>query len=136
MKPTFLLRILIASALLIVTAIHVVHAALSEEQAIALANKALVKWGVDSPSWTVELQKSRTEWEKKRKSWEEYTKNTNSTWPKARIAEIDEALKGKEIWSVVYNRNTPPGVKAFHPHAIVFLDTTTGEVLAVINPEE
>jgi hypothetical protein len=136
MIPTFLQRILIASSLLIILTPYVAHAALSEEQAIALANKELVKWRVHLPSWTVELQKSRTEWERKRSSWEEYTIKTNSTWPKARIAEIEKAMTGKEVWSVVYNRKVPPDAKVFHTHAIVFLDATTGEVLAVINPEE
>lgn len=139
MKLVFLQRIFLASALLIILVPYVAHAALSEEQAIVLANKEIVKWGVTLTGWESIVDKDRRDWQLTRESWEEWVKTigkgrTEET--NARIAEIENSMKGREVWSVVYNRKIPPGAKVFHTHAIVFIDATTGEIIAVVNPEE
>ena len=54
----------------------------------------------------------------------------------ARIEEIENAIKGKEVWLVVYRAVVPPGQKVFHTHAIVFLDAKTGDVLPIKHQEE
>lgn len=109
---------------------------LSDEQAIAIANKEIAKFNVDPSGWKVSLDKSGDEWVRKRRSWEDYLKSTSVTWPRDRIAEIEMAMKGKDIWLVVYDRLVPPGKRILHTHAIVFLDSKAGNILAVINPEE
>lgn len=139
MTCTFLQRILIASALWIVPAPYVAQAALSEEKAIELANKEIVKWGVTLSGWESSLDKNRRDWQLTRESWEKWVATVGkgrAIETNARIAELENSMKGREVWSVVYNRKVPPGTKVFHTHAIVFLDATTGDVIAVVNPEE
>ncbi len=139
MMSTFLQRTLMAGVLLIVQAPYLAYAALAEEQAIALANKEIVKWGVALSDWESMIDKDRRDWQLTRESWEQWVKTVGKgrvAETNARIAEIENSLKGREVWSVVYNRKVPPGTKVFHTHAIVFLDATTGDVIAVVNPEE
>ncbi len=139
MIAPILQRVLLMSALFIFPVIYVAHAALSEETAIKLANKEIVKWGVTLSDWESSLDKDRRDWQLTRESWEKWVKTVGkgrAAETNARIAEIENSMNGREVWSVVYNRKVPPGAKVFHTHAIVFLDAANGDVIAVINPEE
>lgn len=111
-------------------------AELSDHQAITIANKEMAKFDVDPSRWKVYIDKNGEDWVHKRRSWEDYMKSTSVTWPRDRIAEIEMATKGKDIWLVIYDRLIPPGKRILHTHAIVFLDAKNGDILAVINPEE
>ncbi len=112
---------------------------ISDQQALELANKEIVKFYVDPKHWDVHIDKTLQDWKLTRDSWEKWV-NTLATGmaaeTRARIAEIETAIKGKAVWLVVYNLKVPPGKRILHAHAIVFLDAETGEVLAVVNPEE
>ena len=114
-------------------------AELSDQQAIVIANKEMAKFDVDPARWDVRLEKDRHDWQQTRESWEKWIATEargRTADTRARIEEIETAMKRKEVWLVVYNRKVPPGQRVRHSHAIVFLDAKTGNILAVINPEE
>ena len=114
-------------------------AELSDQQAIAIANKEMAKFDVDPAGWVIRLDKDSHDWQRTRESWERWIETAGkgrAADTKARIGVIEGAMKGKDIWLVVYNRAIPPGKHVLHNHAIVFLDSRTGKVLSVINPEE
>jgi hypothetical protein len=109
---------------------------ISDQQALEIAKKEIVKYHVDPRAWTKQIDKSLEEWGRKRRSWEEWMRVTKVQWPQRRIDEIESAIKGKKVWLVVFDRSLPPEVHSAHDHAIVFLDASSGEVISVIHPEE
>jgi hypothetical protein len=114
-------------------------AAITDQQASAIADKAILKFGIGPPYWTSQLEKSPDDWYRTRASWEKWLSTQGmerSADTKARIEEIENAIKGKEVWLVVYRAVVPPGQKVFHTHAIVFLDAKTGDVLPIKHQEE
>jgi hypothetical protein len=114
-------------------------AEISDNQALELANKEIVKFYVDLQQWDAHIDKTLQDWRLTRDSWENWVKSFakgRAAETNARIAEIEAAIKGKEVWLVVYNRKVPPGMRIRHTHAIIFLNAENGEVLAVINQEE
>jgi hypothetical protein len=120
------------------TAVHA-SAEISDQQALDSANKEIVKFHVNPPHWDMHIDKTLQDWRITRDSWENWVNTVakgRAADTYARIAEIEAAIKGKEVWLVVYKKLVPPGVRVFHTHAVVFLDATSGEVLAIINPEE
>ncbi len=44
-------------------------------------------------------------------------------------------MAGRHVKAVVYNLVLPPGERALHPNAMVFVDANSGKVLAIIAPE-
>lgn len=114
-------------------------AEITDKQALAIADKAVLKFGIGAPYWTSQLEKTLDDWYRTRASWEKWFRTQGKERTddaKARIAEIEDALEGKKVWSVVYRAVVPPGQLIFHTHAIVFLDANTGDVLEIINQEE
>jgi len=114
-------------------------AAITDQQALAIADKAILKFGIGPPYWTSQLEKSLDDWYRTRASWEKWfirQPKERTAETKARIDEIESAIGGKEVWLVVYRAAVSPGQWVFHTHAIVFLDAKTGNVLNIINQEE
>jgi len=112
---------------------------ISESQAIELANKEAEKYHIHPAQWTIRAEKDPREWHVARKDWEHWVATVargEAAHTNARIAKIENAIKGREVWFVTYKRIIPPGQVPHHSEAIVFLDAQTGTILDVINPEE
>jgi hypothetical protein len=48
---------------------------------------------------------------------------------------MELVMERKRVWAVVYKLTLPPGERAFHTNAMVFVDADSGRVLAFIEPE-
>ena len=85
------------------------------------------------------MEKNLADWYLTRASWEKRIRAASkgrSEEITARIGEIENALKGKDVWLVVYRYPVHPAQRILHTHAIVFLDSKTGDVLEIIYSEE
>ena len=110
-----------------------------EAQAYAIANKAMVKYRVHVPPWASKVEKDLQEWYLTRSSWERRLRlvgKDHSEAIKARIGKIENAIKGKDVWSIVYRYPGHSAQRTVHTHAIVFLDSRNGDVLEIIHREE
>jgi hypothetical protein len=108
-------------------------------QAVAIADKAIVRYRVQVPPWVSKVDKNLEDWDLTRASWEKRIRAAGkgrSEDIKARIREIENAIKGKDVWLVVYRYPVHPAQRILHTQAIVFLDSKTGDVLEIIHPEE
>ena len=114
-------------------------AEIPEWQAVAIADKAIVRYRVQVPPWVSKVEKNLEDWHLTRASWEKRIRAASkdrSKDIKARIGEIENAIKGKDVWLVVYRYPVHPAQRILHTHAIVFLDSKTGDVLEIIYSEE
>jgi len=114
-------------------------AEIPEWQAVAIADKAIVRYRVQVPPWVSKVEKNLEDWDLTRASWEKRIRaatKDRSKDIKARIGEIENAIKGKDVWLVVYRYPVHPAQRILHTHAIVFLDSKTGDVLEIIYSEE
>jgi hypothetical protein len=114
-------------------------AEIPEWQAVSIADKAIARYQVYVPPWVSKVEKNLADWYLTRASWEKRIKAASkgrSEEIKARIGEIENALKGKDVWLVVYRYPVHPAQRILHTHAIVFLDSKTGDVLEIIYSEE
>jgi hypothetical protein len=112
---------------------------ISESQAIELANKEVEKYYINPAQWHIRAEKDRREWQATREAWEHWVATVargGVAVYNARIAKIENAIKGREVWFVTYKRIIPPGQVPHHSEAIVFLDAQTGQILDVKNQEE
>jgi predicted GH43/DUF377 family glycosyl hydrolase len=110
-----------------------------EGQAYAIADKAIVKYRVHVPPWVSKLEKDLEDWHRTRASWERRIRvvgKAQSEAIEARIGKIENAIKGKDVWLVVYRYPEHSAQRTLHTHAIVFLDSKTGDVLEIIHREE
>jgi hypothetical protein len=85
------------------------------------------------------VDKNLEDWNLTRASWEKRIRAASkgrSEDIKARMREIENAIQGKEVWLIVYRYPVHPAQRILHTHAIVFLDSKTGDVLEIIHPEE
>ena len=115
-------------------------AEISEQVAIESAHKALVKSGVLPPGWTFYVDKELQRWLWLKSRWQESSikekqlgrEDTDfGPW----LARMESVMVGKRVWAVVYKLTLPPGERAFHTNAMVFVDADSGRVLAFIEPE-
>jgi hypothetical protein len=114
-------------------------AEISIEQALAIADKAIVRYRVHVPPWVSKVDKNLKDWDLTRASWEKRIIAEGkgpSKYIKAHIGEIENAINGKDVWLVVYRYPVHPAQRILYTHAIVFLDSKTGDVLEIIHPEE
>jgi hypothetical protein len=114
-------------------------AQISTEQALAIADKAIVRHGVHVPPWVSKVDKVLEDWHLTRASWVKQLRlatKGRSEVIEARIREIENAIKGKNVWLVVYRYPVHPAQRVLLTHAIVFLDSKTGDVLELIHPGE
>jgi hypothetical protein len=112
---------------------------ISVGQALAIADKAIVRHGVHVPPWVSKVDKVLEDWHLTRASWEKRIRvaaKGRSEEIEARIVEIEKAIKGKDVWLVVYRYPANPAQRVLLTHAIVFLDSKTGDVLEIIHPGE
>jgi len=110
-----------------------------EGQAYAIADKAIVKYRVHVPPWVSKLEKDVEDWHRTRASWERRIRlvgKGQSEAITAHIGKIENAIKGKDVWLVVYRYPEHSAERILHTHAIVFLDSKTGDVLEIIHREE
>ena len=110
-----------------------------EGQAYAVADKAMVKYRVHVPPWVSKVEKDLEDWHLTRASWEKRIRvvgKGQSEAIKARIGKIENAIKGKDVWLVVYRYPEHSAQRILHTHAIVFLDSKTGDVLEIMHREE
>jgi len=110
-----------------------------EGQAYAIADKAIVKYRIHVPPWVSKVEKDLEDWYRTRASWEKRIRvvgKGQSEAIKARIGKIENAIKGKDVWLVVYRYPEHSAQRISHTHAIVFLDSKTGDVLEIIHREE
>ena len=110
-----------------------------EGQAYAIADKAIVKYRVHVPPWVSKVEKDLEDWHRTRASWEQRIRvvgKGESEAIKARIGKIENAIKGKDVWLVIYRYPEHSAQRILHTHAIVFLDSKTGDVLDIIHREE
>ena len=115
------------------------YAEILEGQAYAIADKAIVKYRVHVPPWISKLEKGLEDWHVTRASWENRLRLVSkgqSEAIEARIGKIENAIKGKDVWLVVYRYPEHSAQRIHHTHAIVFLDSKTGHVLEIIHREE
>lgn len=111
-----------------------------EERAIQSANKA---FGGDEsllPEWTFYLDKKLERWHWLKTRWQECSikdkkLGREDTVCGPDLAQMESAIAGRHVWSVVYKRVLVPGEEVFHPNAMVFVDADSGKVLAIIAPE-
>ena len=114
-------------------------AEIREWQAVDIADKAMDRHGVHVPPWVSKVEKDLEDWHRTRASWEKNIRvvgKGQSEAIKARIGKIENALKGKDVWLVVYRYPEHSAQRISHTHAIVFLDSKTGDVLEIIHREE
>jgi len=114
-------------------------AKIPEWQASAIADKAMVRHGVHVPPWVSKVEKDLQDWHLTRASWEKRVRvvaKGESEAIETRIGEIEKAIRGKDVWLVVYRYPVHPAQRTLLTHAIVFLDSETGEVLEIIHPGE
>jgi hypothetical protein len=114
-------------------------AEIPEWQAVAIADKAIDRYRVHVPPWVLKVERDLKDWHLTRASWEKQIRvvaKGRSEVIKGRIGEIEEAIKGKNVWLVVYRYPVHPAQRVLYTHAIVFLDAKTGDVLEIIRPEE
>jgi hypothetical protein len=110
-----------------------------EGQAYAIADKAMVRHGVHVPPWVSKVEKDLEDWHLTRASWEKRIRAVDKGSSEAievRIGKIENAIKGKAVWLVVYRYPEHPAQRILLTHAIVFLDSKTGDVLEIIHPGE
>ena len=110
-----------------------------EGQAYAIADKTIAKYGVHVPPWRSKVEKDLQEWYLTRASWEKRLRlvgKGHSEAIKARIGKIENAIKGKDVWLIVYRYPEHSAQRILHTHAIVFLDSQNGDVLDIIHREE
>jgi hypothetical protein len=114
-------------------------AEIREWQAVDIADKAMDRHGVHVPPWVSKVEKDLEDWHRTRASWEKQLRvapKARSEAIEARIGAIEQAIKGKDVWLVVYRYPLHPAQRTLLTHAIVFLDSKTGEVLEIIHPGE
>lgn len=114
-------------------------AEIPEWQAVAIADKAIVRYRVQVPPWVSKVEKNLQDWYHTRASWEKRIRMVgkgHSEAIKARIGKIENAIKGKDVWLAVYRYPEHSAQRIHHTHAIVFLDSKTGDVLEIIHREE
>ena len=110
-----------------------------EKQAYAIADKAMVKHRVHAPPWVSKVEKDLEDWHRTRASWEKRIRVVGKSQfeaIQARIGKIEYAIKGKDVWLVIYRYPEHSAQITLHTHAIVFLDSQTGDVLEIIHREE
>jgi len=110
-----------------------------EGQAYAIADKAIVRHGVHVPPWVSKLEKDLEDWHRTRASWEKRLRlesKGRSEAIEARIGKIENAIKGKDVWLVVYRYPEHSAQRISQTHATVILDSKTGDVLEIIHPGE
>jgi predicted GH43/DUF377 family glycosyl hydrolase len=110
-----------------------------EKQAYAIADKAMVKHRVHAPPWVSKVEKDLEDWHRTRASWEKRIRVVGKSQfeaIQARIGKIEYAIKGKDVWLVIYRYPEHSAQRTLHTHAIVFLDSQTGDVLEIIHREE
>ena len=110
-----------------------------EKQAYAIADKAIVKYRVHVPPWASKVEKDLADWHRTRASWEKRLRLVGKGHAEAitaRIGKIENAIKGKDVWLVVYRYPEHSAQRSHFTHAIVFLDSKTGDVLEIIHREE
>jgi hypothetical protein len=110
-----------------------------EGQAYAIADKAMVKYRVHVPPWASKVEKDLEGWHVTRSSWERRLRLVGKGHAEAitaRIGKIENAIKGKDVWLVVYRYPEHSAQMIRHTLAIVFLDSKTGDVLEIIHREE
>lgn len=110
-------------------------AEISEQDAIERANKAVSKFDVRPPKWLVQVDKDGKAWELTRSRWKEKQTPAVRKEVAENIAEIEATLKDRKVWTIIYKRLVPPGKVVFDNEALVFLDSTNGEILSIINQE-
>ena len=115
-------------------------AEVSEEEVIASSHKALVKDGVLPKEWTFHIDKELQRWHHIKSLWQKASARERQLgrddtdfgpW----LEQMETAIAGKHVWAVVYRLILPPGERAFHPNAMVFVDVDSGRILAFIEPE-
>jgi hypothetical protein len=109
-----------------------------EGQAYAIADKAIAKYHVHAPPWVSMLEKNLEDWHRTRASLERRIRvvgKAESEAIDARIGKIENAIKGKYVWLVVYRYPEHSAQRNLHTHAIVFLDSKNGDVLEIIHRE-
>jgi len=108
-------------------------------QAYAIADKAIVKYRVHVPPWVSKVEKDLEDWHRTRASWEKRIRVVGKGQYQAiqaRIGKIENAIKGKDVWLVIYRYPEHSAQRTLHTHAIVFLDSKTGDVLEIMHREE
>jgi len=108
---------------------------ITEQQAIARADQAISKFDVLSPAWSSQVDKAGKAWAMRRSRLKARQNQVVRDEVAKEIAEIEATLVGRAFWTIVYTRNVPPGTKVFDTEALVFVDSTTGAVLSLINQE-
>jgi hypothetical protein len=126
--------------LFLLTASACVGAEITDERTIQSANRAFVGEERLPPEWTFYLDKKLERWHWLKARWEECSVKDKKlgredTVCGPELAQMESAMAGKHVWAVVYKLVLPPGERAFHPNAMVFVDANSGKVLAIIAPE-
>jgi|LNFM01.2.fsa_nt_gb hypothetical protein len=117
-----------------------VGAEITDERTIQSANKAFVGAERLPPEWSFHLDKQLEQWHWLKARWQECSVKDKQlgredTVCGPELAQMESALAGRHVWAVVYKLVLPPGERAFHPNAMVFVDANSGKVLAIIAPE-
>lgn len=117
-----------------------VKAEIPEPVAVESANKAFVKDGVLPPEWTLYIDKDLQRWHHIKSQWQkslakERQLGREDAELESWLEQMESLMAGKHVWTVIYKLVLPPGERAFHPNATVFVDADSGRVLAIIEPE-
>ena len=139
MRKRWLKMVVLGSYLLLGWSSTEAFAEIPEWQAVDIADKAIVKYRIQVPPWVSKVEKNLEDWYLTRASWEKRIRTAGkgrSEEIKARIGEIENAIRGKVVWLVVYRYPVHPAQRILHTHATVFLDAKTGDVLGITYPEE
>jgi hypothetical protein len=117
-----------------------VGAQIADEKAIQSANTAFVGAEHLPPEWSSHLDKKLERWHWLKARWQECSVKDKKlgrvdTVCGPELAQMESAMAGRHVWAVVYNLVLPPGERALHPNAMVFVDANSGKVLAIIAPE-
>jgi hypothetical protein len=106
--------------------------AIPQEQAIKIANRAVA----ELDPWYSDLSRFDIKIDDDQKHWKDYQSEVLSSQPregaKQKFAELNARLNGKIVWLVNYSPKQKPGSTIMDGGADVWVDATTGQVLAII----
>jgi len=127
---------LITGIAMSLTALHVTLYALGDgadiplhkitrDEAIAIANKEVLKWELNPIQLIIKADESEKAWE----SHMEIYKISPGAREQERYQKMSARVKGRNYWTIQYHSQTPGGRISKDGGGTVIVDSTTGEVL-------
>ena len=98
---------------------------ITREEAIAVANKEVLKWELSPSQLVIEVYESEKVWE----GYMEIYKNSPGPEEQERYQKMRARVKGRHYWTIMYSSRTPEGRIPKDGGGTVLVDSATGKVL-------